>query len=87
MVFYPFTEEAASWPTMPQVMKLICDEGNIDAEADTVMHFGKMDCAAKNKILVNINEHWQRMVVMTNNSATAGLNFNPKDAGGGQNVA
>ncbi len=51
MVFYPFTEEATSWPTMHQVMKLICDEGNIDAEADTVMHFGKMGCKAKTKIL------------------------------------
>ncbi len=64
---------------MHHVMKLICDEGHIDAQTNTVMHYGKMDCLAKTTILSNINDNWRCMVVMTNNSVTTGLNFNPRN--------
>jgi hypothetical protein len=78
MVFYPFKHEKPIWPSMTQMMALICDEGGIDI-SDTVMHYGGMDSAEKNRILSNINENWKVRVVMTNTAVTAGVDFNVPD--------
>jgi hypothetical protein len=43
MVFYPFKKESKPWPSMFQIMNIICDEGDIDKEKDTAMHYGGMD--------------------------------------------
>jgi len=72
MVFYPFKYEKAMWPSMTQMMALICDEGSIDI-SDTVMHYGGMDNAEKKRILSNINEIWKVRVDITNSAVTAGV--------------
>ena len=56
MVFYPFKHEKPMWPSMTQMMALICDEGGIDI-SDIVMHYGGMDNAEKKRILSNITEN------------------------------
>jgi hypothetical protein len=77
MVFYPFKTEKASWPAMSRIVRIICTEGNIDAEKDTVMHFGGMDGKEKTLILSNLGIHWKKRVVLANSAVTAGVDFTP----------
>jgi hypothetical protein len=76
MVFHQFRNERDMWPSMKQMMQIICDVGGIDMATDTVMHFGGMDGADKKLILSDINTHWKVRVVMTNTAVTAGVDFN-----------
>ena len=75
MIFYPFIKENANWPSTNHVMAAISAIGDIDEERDTVMHNNIMDGKDKKRVLPNIWIEWQKRVVMTNTSVTAGLNF------------
>jgi hypothetical protein len=57
---------------------MICKIGGIDEEKGTVKHFGDMDGETKALVLIDINRHWRKRVVMTNASVTAGLDFTMK---------
>ncbi len=78
MVFYHFRNEDKynRWPSMKQMMEIICRMGGIDMATDTVMHYGGMDGAEKKRILSDINTQWKVRVVMTNSAVTAGVDFN-----------
>jgi hypothetical protein len=75
MVFHQFRNERDMWPSMKQMMQIICDVGGIDMATDTVSHFGGMDGADKKLILSDINTHWKVRVVITNTAVTAGVDF------------
>ena len=81
MVFYQFRKEDKynRWPSMKQMMEIICKVGGIDVTTDTVMHYGGMDGDEKKRILSDINTHWKVRVVMTNSAVTAGVDFNVPD--------
>ncbi len=51
MVFFQFRYETAKWPSMNQMMEIICAVGEIDMNTDTVMHNGRMDGVEKKRIL------------------------------------
>ena len=76
MVFFQFRYETDNWPSMNQMMEVICAVGEIDMNTDTVMHNGGMDGVEKKRILADINMHWKKRVVMTNSAVTAGVDFN-----------
>ena len=76
MVFYPFKRENPYWLDMHQILSLICSAGGIDEETDIVKHFGEMDGEEKARVLIDINRHWKKRVVMTNAAVTACLVFN-----------
>jgi len=78
MVFHQFRKEDKynRWPSMKQMMEIICKVGGIDMTTDTVMHYGGMDGDEKKRILSDINTHWKVRVVMTISAVTAGVDFN-----------
>jgi hypothetical protein len=76
VVFYPFKYEKDIWPSMMQIMDIICAVGGIDQTTDTVMHYGGMDGVEKKRMLSGIITHWKARVVMTNLAVTAGVDFN-----------
>ena len=59
MVFYQFRVEDKHnrWPSMKQMMQIICDVGGIDMVTGTVMHFGGMYGVEKKRILSDIKTH------------------------------
>jgi hypothetical protein len=75
MVFYPFKAQKTYWPSMHQITSTICNIGGIDEKKNTVMHFGDMDGKEKALVLINLNTHWRKRVVITNITVTAGVDF------------
>jgi hypothetical protein len=59
MVFYQFRNDDRykRWPSMKQILEIVCKVGGIDMATDTVMQYGGMDGHEKKRILSDINTH------------------------------
>ena len=75
MVLYPFKAQKTYWPSMHQIMSMICNIGGIDEKKDTVMHFGDMDGEEKARVLSDLNTNYRKRVIITNTAVTAGVDF------------
>ncbi len=79
MVFHPFNHEKEIWPSMNQMMEIICAVGDIDMNTDTVMHYDGKEGTERKRILSDINSNLKVRVVMTISAVTAVVDFSVKD--------